>query len=85
MDPIALLNETESSADFLRVALRILIAIFVWISMSEAVFEIGAMQYSSASERSCRVRSIEKASRSLQESYSDKDLSVISGFAQRFN
>lgn len=85
MDPVAHLNEVESSADFLHVALRILITIVVGISMSEAVFEIGGMQYSSAFEGSCRVRSIEEVSRSSEESYSDRDLSVISGFAQRIN
>lgn len=85
MDPVAHLNEVESSADFLHVALRILITIFVVISMSEAVFEIGGMQYSSASEGSRRVRSIEEVSRSSEESYSNRDLSVISGFAQRIN
>lgn len=81
MDPVALLNEAESSADFPHVALRILITVFVGISMSESVFEIGGMQYSSASEGSSRVRSIEEVSRSSEESHSDRDLSVISGFA----
>ncbi len=83
LDPVAFLNEAESSADFLHVALRILIDIFVGISMSASVFEIGGMQYSSASEGSSRVRSIEEVSRSSEESYYDRDLSVISGFTQR--
>lgn len=69
----------------MHVAFRILIILFVGISISKAVYEIGGMQYSSASEGSCRVRSIEEVSRSSEESYSDRDLSVISGFAQRIN
>jgi len=85
LEPVAHLNKVESSADSLHVAFRILITLFVGISMSEAVFEIGGMQYSSASEGSCGVRSIEKVSRSPEVSNSDRDLSVISGFTQRIN
>lgn len=53
--------------------------------MSGSVFEMGGMQYSSASEGSSKVRSIEEVSRSMEESYFERDLTVSSGFAQRIN